>query len=492
MQESVCDAGVRVHNLSKEEKNVKKQSTITEMFLQKKLGSPRKHKLPVDSDDSDEIPAKRRRLDVTEESRPLSEVSFDSEATDIYCTTSNGSEQTEESDAGGSKRAESRTSEDSIATAALAATASASHDSLGTKARDTPVTAALIKAQGSEPISCPVCAREFKSRNTTHITRHIERCLDATWEASTATATESAEHDKDDAEHLFEDDSDDFFSSRESQMVLSQEAKKIEECGEVEVGTNGTNVNDEAEDIEAEDVEKIEDDRTETPDDEDDDRQETPDGETSNIHTQQIEETILEDENTVEESSAAAAADDREAAGCEPLNEDVESAEEKPRDEDNFQDAVKVGEHQEGETDSGNNDREIEGVQNGLEVPPPTDMLCPVCNIVQLVDIKLFNLHVDRCLKKQEEDVAVAQKPTGLLGYLKGATTRRPLRADGGASITGNAKSRPTSRGRASAKSVRDKIRYEPLKTTVSRRQTHTSVTKLTDPSSQVRELSSN
>ena len=87
-------------NLSRQD--AKKQSTITEMFANQK-GSPRKHKLPVDSKDEDIIPTKRARLDEKpppasqdQETKSLSSTSptgggvvseaseADSEATEIY------------------------------------------------------------------------------------------------------------------------------------------------------------------------------------------------------------------------------------------------------------------------------------------------------------------------------------------------------------------------------------------------------------------------
>ena len=238
-------------NLSRQD--AKKQSTITEMFANQK-GSPRKHKLPVDGKDEDIIPAKRARLDEKpppasqdQETKSLSSTSptgdgvvseaseADSEATEIYwppkengLNTSN--HDTEISAAQGPmtslvERSDSRSvsSDEYFAKPQLMPMPGGT--SIGAKARDTPTTKALIKAQGSEPISCPICGREFKSRNMEHITSHIDRCLDAanqTTPAAGETTTECKDHEPD-GEELFEDECEELFSSRESQILLSQE-----------------------------------------------------------------------------------------------------------------------------------------------------------------------------------------------------------------------------------------------------------------------------
>ena len=150
-------------------------------------------------------------------------------------------------------------------------------------------------------------------------------------------------------------------------------------------------------------------------------------------------------------------------------------------------------------SENGLNSRGID--ENGLTETTTAEMLCPVCNVVQLLDLRLFNIHVDRCLKKQETSdvegtsfVTQSETPSqsnstkspnekgsssnddNALSYLKNITPRRPLRTGASRKSVRSPTSFKTS---ASALGKRDTPTFTPVRTTVSNRVTHTSITKV-------------
>ena len=524
------------------------------MFANQK-GSPRKHKLPVDSKDEDIIPAKRARLDEKpppasqdQETKSLSSTSptgdgvvseaseADSEATEIYwppkdngLNTSN--HDTEISAAQGPmtslvERSDSRSvsSDEYFAKPQLMPMPGGT--SIGAKARDTPTTKALIKAQGSEPISCPVCGREFKSRNMEHITSHIDRCLDAANQTTAVegeTTTERKDHEPD-GEELFEDECEELFSSRESQILLSQENnaksgedEKTETQKTVEIETE-ENV-DETDDDTMKNVEskKTEEIPTEPEKSyataQDLETRESEETQTKTLHGDETENRDQDLRPAVDRNQEEAKSDTSEKV-TENIN--ISSEEMISEVTETSDDAEET--HKEAESDqktddaepveqSVNGNAEISEKLNGLHSgridenrlieTTASEMLCPVCNVVQLLDLRLFNIHVDRCLKKQETGDAdgtsfVTQSETpsqsdstkspnekgssSNLSYLKNITPCRPLRTGASRKSVRSPTSFKTS---ASALGKRDTPTFTPVRTTVSNRVTHTSITKV-------------
>ena len=523
------------------------------MFANQK-GSPRKHKLPVDSKDEDIIPAKRARLEEKlppalqdQETKSLSSTSptgdgvvseaseADSEATEIYwppkdngINTSN--HDTEISAAQGPmnslvERSDSRSVSSDEYFAKPQPMPVPGGTSIGAKARDTPTTKALIKAQGSEPISCPVCGREFKSRNMEHITSHIDRCLDAANQttAMEETTTERKDHEPD-GEELFEDECEEFFSSRESQILLSQENntkngedKKTDTPKTVEI-TIDENV-EETDDDTMKNVESRESEETPT-------EPTKSDATTQDLETREIEETqtkaLQGDETENRDLQPAVDGDQEEGKSntSEKVTENINISSEETISEvtETSDDAEET--HKEAEShketadvepaeqtvngnanisENGLNSRGID--ENGLTETTTAEMLCPVCNVVQLLDLRLFNIHVDRCLKKQETSdvegtsfVTQSETPSqsystkssnekgsssnddNALSYLKNITPRRPLRTGASRKSVRSPTSFKTS---ASALGKRDTPTFTPVRTTVSNRVTHTSITKV-------------
>ena len=150
-------------------------------------------------------------------------------------------------------------------------------------------------------------------------------------------------------------------------------------------------------------------------------------------------------------------------------------------------------------SENGLNSRGID--ENGLTETTTAEMLCPVCNVVQLLDLRLFNIHVDRCLKKQEtsdvegtsfetqsetpsqsnstkspNEKVSSSNDDNALSYLKNITPRRPLRTGASRKSVRSPTSFKTS---ASALGKRDTPTFTPVRTTVSNRVTHTSITKV-------------
>ena len=549
--------GVRLSNLSRQE--AKKQSTITEMFANQK-GSPRKHKLPADSKDEDIIPAKRPRLEEKtspesqdQETKSLSSTSptgdgvvseaseADSEATEIYWPPKDNGLKTSNHDTEISttqgpmdssvERPDSRSVSSDEYFAKPQPIPMPGGTSVGAKARDTPTTKALIKAQGSEPISCPVCGREFKSRNMAHITSHIDRCLDAANQTAAVEGDATAER-KDheaDGEELFEDECEDLFSSRESQILLSQENnaksgddEKMETMKTVE---NETEKNEEENEEEDGTEEKVE----------SNDREETPTKTESNttaqnMETRESEETqtkTLQNEQTENKDQDLQLAVDRDQeegnsdtsekvadniiSSEETISEVTETsddAEETQKDSEcdkKTADTEPTEQTVNGDAKISENGLHCSGIdENGFTEATTAEMLCPVCNVVQLSDLGLFNIHVDRCLKEQQtgnvgETSSVTQSETpsqsdstknsnekgsspnedGALSYLRNITPRRPLRTGTSRKSVRSPTSFKTS---TSALNRRDTPTYTPVRSTVSNRVTHTSITKISSP----------
>ena len=576
-------SGVRMSNLSKREGDSKKQSTITEMFANQKR-SPRKHKIPVDISDVDVIPAKRPRIEGKEpatskaravvylvqnqqkqspangdalsvidniaedslETERQSEVdSADSEATDIYWQPKDYGNNT--------SRYETVTSTAHNRSESLEVTPppdpmehldsrSISSDeyfekpvrmtfggTLGTKARDTPTTKALNRAQGSEPISCPVCAREFKSRNMAHITSHIERCLEAANKQVNNNQESRNENNsyEEEVQELFEDESDELFSSRESQIILSQEVEEKEEEDVMELGDDSTEKAIEEDEV-SECTEVIgENKMTKEGSEGSEDSEELKNAE-SPIQDPEAAVTMERDEqsevtnvretpdssenivNTVSEEVISKAA--KSTCATESVQE-VQMDNNKQKDTDvtkqKFQDD-KVNENgiQNGKVKE-NGLPEDEVNENVLHQPVTTDMICPLCNIVRLSDLRLFNLHVDKCLNKEEisaKDVSEtdtipetetsdtrtssgigkassakassAGKEDSVISYLKNITPRRPLRTGTHKSCSKSPESRSSTKtlsGSGASSSV-------PVRDTVTHRATHTCVTKVSIP----------
>ena len=536
--------------------DAKKQSTIVEMFANQK-GSPRKHKLPVDNIDENVIPAKRPRLEEKpsptsqdQETKSLSSTSptgdgvvseaseADSEATEIYWPPKdNGfktsTQDTEMSAAQGNnliERSDSRSVSSDEYFAKPQPMPVPGGTSIGAKARDTPTTTALIKAQGSEPISCPVCGREFKSRNMEHITSHIDRCLDAANQTTAVegeTATERKDHEPD-GEELFEDECEELFSSRESQILLSQEIKA--KSAEDERTKTQENVENETE----KNVEEVEIDDATVDNVESNESEETPtkltesDVTAQNLQTRESEETQTKktsegDETENRDQDLQPAVDGDHEDISEKVTENMNTSSEETISEvtetsDDAEETQKDAESHMKKTDvepteqtvNGNAEISENGLnshgidENGLNEATTTEMLCPVCNVVQLADLRIFNIHVDRCLKKQETgDVegtsSVTQSETpiqtdstkdpsekgpstkedGSLSYLKNITPRRPLRTG---TSRKNVRSPTSFKTSTSAFGKRDTPTYTPVRNTFSTRVTHTSVTKVSSP----------
>ena len=545
-----CFVGVRMSNLGRQEANTKKQSTITEMFASRK-GSPRKHKIPVDSSDSDVIPAKRPRLEETEVSTSENQVetsverdhaslvkdvavsevdllseSADSEATDIYWPpkengfSANQQEMganTEENKSEGSQpgsvdRPDSRSTSSDEYFARPQPVPFTGGGAVGTKARDTPTTKALIKAQGSQPISCPVCSREFKSRNMTHITNHIDRCLKDSSEQPVSheegeISLESKNQEEEVAE-LFEDEGDELFSSRESQILLSQDDKEQEEnvveiaADECEKVVEENIVENSTQDVP--DQGKVEEGESETTEaeivvthDKDtghpDIQAEVEEGKEASPDISEAQELVADTVHTTSDKMISEMSDSAATTQSEQVVQDNSDKEAEPEGENTNMEDDTVKEN-------GVNAPDIH--ENGLHETAPTDMFCPVCNTVQLSDLRLFNIHVDRCLKKQEESGAndgtstimenktsempssgetssdtseSAGKGEGGISYLKNITPRRPLR-------TGPRKNLKSPSGGSSTSTLVRSSPYAPIRSTVSCRATHTSVTKVCSP----------
>ena len=480
----LSSSGVRLSNLSHE--TAKKQSTITEMFANQK-GSPRKHKLPQDAKDEDFIPPKRPRLDETPSPGPenkdsksstspvgdsvvndvaeadIHSESADSESTEIYWPPKDGAGADHDDNAVGRPDSRSLSPDDHFAKPQSMSMSVGASD--GTKARDTPTTRALIKAQGSEPISCPVCGREFKSRNMTHITSHIDRCLEAANQMTSAEkGTSEQQNHEVDGEELFGDECEELFSSRESQILLSQVEKEQEsdagEKSEAEETAENKQIHDVIDDVievgvdanESKDIlaDVTADDKREEGEIKEDEGDTVQDKENQNEEENVKAPTEAEDEESEEVAEKVSKNTTNETSEelISEVTETSEDAEETNREADSTQNAADTSTPEQA-VNGDSHVNENGHYSNGLSEATTADNLCPICNVVQLSDLRLFHLHVDRCLKKQEEtndnDDTESETPSqsesseyltdsqsnvkdDALSYLKNISPRRPLR----------------------------------------------------------------
>ena len=266
-------------------------------------------------------------------------------------------------------------------------------DDSAAKARDTPTTRAMVKEHGSAPMTCPVCSREFKSRNMVHITRHIEKCLTINPDGKVSRAESEASGDGD--------------STELRSFVLDEDEETVQDkAPDKSKDKTPNDENNETNEFESEIEEITEEDRILS----------------ENTDLIQKSKDLVakfrankEEERKVMESEMQNKSLFEEESNMSSDSYEVTSTTSEPQSEDSRQTSmVSALSRQTSTTTEDSRKTDASDKQVSKEKIDSTTkydvMTCPVCNVEQKdCNLQQFNLHIDQCLQKSQSATSDSQ-----------------------------------------------------------------------------------